>query len=173
LRKYKRVAVGGTFDELHRGHRALLLKAFEVGDYVEIGLCSDAFVARMQKPHATASYQERLEELKRFLASNKLSEKAHIVTLDDSYGTAASDKSLEALVVSEETEKTARQINQKRLSSGLSALKIVTIRMVPSENCTPISTTRIRRGEIDREGRLLKKPVSHAGTVQAAPSKTR
>ncbi|RLI21218.1 phosphopantetheine adenylyltransferase, partial [Candidatus Bathyarchaeota archaeon] len=33
-RKFKAVAVGGTFDEFHRGHRALLSKAFEVGERV-------------------------------------------------------------------------------------------------------------------------------------------
>ncbi|RLI19385.1 phosphopantetheine adenylyltransferase, partial [Candidatus Bathyarchaeota archaeon] len=32
----------------------------------------------------------------------------------------------------------------------------VVIDMVPAENHIPISTTRIRRGEIDREGNLLK-----------------
>ena len=68
MKKFKKVAVGGTFDQLHRGHRALLGKAFEVGDKVVIGLTSDAFVAKMGKPHKTASYADRRRELEAFLA---------------------------------------------------------------------------------------------------------
>jgi pantetheine-phosphate adenylyltransferase len=49
--KFKVAAVGGTFDELHKGHRALLMKAFEVGEKVLIGLCLDEFVKSMRKPH--------------------------------------------------------------------------------------------------------------------------
>jgi pantetheine-phosphate adenylyltransferase len=63
-KRFKVVAVGGTFDELHKGHKALLLKAFEVGEQVLIGLCTDEFVAKMKKPHIVASYNERLAELR-------------------------------------------------------------------------------------------------------------
>jgi pantetheine-phosphate adenylyltransferase len=155
MNKFRKVAVGGTFDEFHRGHKVLLIKAFEVGEHVLIGLCSDEFVKKMGKPHVTAPYEERLKELCDFLRSLGVSDKAEIVPLNDPYGNTLADRCIEALVVSEETEKTAIEINQKRSEAQLPLLKIITIRMVPAENYEPISTTRIREGEIDREGHLL------------------
>jgi pantetheine-phosphate adenylyltransferase len=156
MKKFRKVAVGGTFDEFHRGHKVLLMKAFEVGEHVLIGLCSDEFVKKMGKPHVTAPYEERLKELCLFLKSLGLSDDAEIVPLNDPYGNTLADRCIEALVVSEETEITALQINRKRRDAQLPLLKIFTIAMVPAENCKPISTTRIREGEIDREGHLLK-----------------
>ena len=156
MKDYKKVAVGGTFDELHKGHRVLLDKAFEIGNHVLIGLCSDEFAKKLGKPHITATYNERLQELKEFLADNEFSKRAEITSLNDPYGAAATDKCIEALVVSEETEATAIKINEQRKKSDLPLLRIVTVNMVPSENCTPISTTRIRKGEMDREGHLTK-----------------
>jgi pantetheine-phosphate adenylyltransferase len=155
-KKFKTVAVGGTFDELHKGHRALLVKAFEVGEHVVIGLCSDSFVRKLSKPHVTASYDQRLEELKTFLHANGFSERAEIFPLDDPFGITLSNGGVEALIVSKETEPTALQINKKRAEAERTPLQIIAISMVPSENHIPISTTRIRRGEIDREGHLLK-----------------
>ncbi len=84
MKKFRKVAVGGTFDELHRGHKALLAKAFEIGEHVLIGLTSDEFVAKMGKPHMTASYEERLKELEAFLKALGLNGKAEIVPLNDS-----------------------------------------------------------------------------------------
>jgi pantetheine-phosphate adenylyltransferase len=156
MKKLRKVAVGGTFDEFHRGHKVLLMKAFEIGSHVLIGLCSDEFVKKMGKPHWTASYEERLNELRVFLKSLGLNDKAEIVPLNDPYGVTVTDRCIEALVVSEETEKTALKINQKRSEAQLPLLTIVTINMVPAENYKPISTTRIREGEIDREGHMLK-----------------
>ena len=157
MREFRKVGVGGTFDELHRGHKALLAKAFEVGEQVSIGLCSDEFVEKLGKPHVTAPYEERLKELKAFLLKLKVSERAEIAPLDDSYGSANTNTRIEALVVSEETKVTADKINEQRRKTGLPLLKIITVLMVPSENCGPISTTRIRKGEMDREGRLIRK----------------
>jgi pantetheine-phosphate adenylyltransferase len=85
-----------------------------------------------------------------------LRNKAEIIPLNDPYGITTTDKCINALVVSEETEKIAITINQKRSEARLPPLEIVTISMVPAENCKPISTTRIREGEIDREGHMLK-----------------
>ena len=158
MKKFRKVAVGGTFDELHKGHRSLLVKAFEVGEKVLIGLCTDEFVKKMGKPHVTATYETRLKELHAFLEKSNLTEKADITPLNDPYGKTLTDKCIEALVVSEETEKIAVKINQKRNEKSLPPLKIITISMVPAENYKPISTTRIREGEIDREGHLLKNP---------------
>jgi pantetheine-phosphate adenylyltransferase len=156
MKKFRKVAVGGTFDEFHRGHKVLLMKAFEIGEHVLIGLCSDEFAKKMGKPHITAPFDDRLKELKVFLETLNLNEKAEIIPLNDPYGATVTDKCIEALVVSEETEKTAIKINQKRSEAQLPPLTIVAISMVPAENCKPISTTRIRKGEIDREGHILK-----------------
>lgn len=156
-RKFKIVAVGGTFDELHKGHKTLLTKAFEVGEQVTIGISSDIFVRKMGKPHNAAPYNERLKELETFLRSNDLVQRAEIVELNDAFGSTLQNGGLEALIVSKETEPMSRKINEKREKLCLKPLHIVVIDMVPSENHRPISTTRIRSGEIDREGRLLRK----------------
>jgi pantetheine-phosphate adenylyltransferase len=156
-KKFKTVGVGGTFDELHKGHRTLLMKAFEAGEHVVIGMTSDAFVWKLKKPHATAPYEQRLKELKSFLNKKGLLKRTQIIPIDDASGGVLLPKNpIEALVVSRETEPTANSINKKRREMGLPPLEIIVIDMVPSENHSAISTTRIRRGEIDREGHLLR-----------------
>ncbi len=156
MKAFKKVAVGGTFDELHRGHKTLLLKAYEIGDCVLVGLSSDELVSKLNKPHITASYAERLQGLKDFLDDLGLLERTEVVPLTDAYGSSVKDPNIQALVVSPETMPNAVRINKRREKAGLTLLKIVSINMVPSENCGPISTTRIRKGEMDREGRLIK-----------------
>jgi pantetheine-phosphate adenylyltransferase len=84
-------------------------------------------------------------------------DRAKIVPLYDAYGPALTNKRLEAIVVSLETEERAHEINERRRATGLQPLNVVVIGMVLAENCYPISTTRIRFLEIDREGRLLRK----------------
>lgn len=154
--KFKTVVVGGTFDEFHRGHKTLLLKALEVGDRVIIGLSTDDLARKLKKNHEVATYRERLRELNEFLKEQGVLSKAKIVPLKTHYGITLSKGCAEALVVSRETEARAKEINQKRKAKGLPPLHVIVIEMVPAENHLVISTTRIRQKEIDREGRLLK-----------------
>ncbi len=155
-RKFTVVAVGGTFDKFHKGHRALLKKAFEVGNRVLVGLSSDDFARKLRKPHKVATYDERLEDLKKILMRRKVLDRAEIIPLHDSYGITLLGGCVEAIVVSQETEQVAHKINEKRRAMGLKPLSVVVIDMIPAEDHVPISTTRIRRREIDREGHLLK-----------------
>jgi pantetheine-phosphate adenylyltransferase len=156
-RKFNIVGVGGTFDEFHKGHRALLMKAFESGDLVLIGLCTDEFARKLRKNHEVASYEERKRELQCLLRKMGFLSRAKIIPLEDAYGPAASSKEQEAIVVSTETEPVAHKINVARKRNGLPPLEVIVIEMVPAENHVSISTSRVRHGEIDREGHLLRK----------------
>ena len=156
MKKLENVAVGGTFDQFHRGHQALLKKAFEVGNHVFIGVCSDDLVKKWGKPHRVATYEERLNNLKSFLRRQGVLDRAEILPLHDPYGVTVSSNSLDGIVVSRETEARAYEINEKRRVKGLKPLKIIIIEMVLAEDSVSISTTRIQRKEIDRDGRLLK-----------------
>jgi len=160
MKKVKNIAVGGTFDELHRGHKALLKKAFDVGENVLIGLSSDEFAEKINKPHIVASYEERLKDLERLLQEHEWTARAKIIPLNNPYGVTLEKGLVDALVVSKETETIATYINKKRKEKKLPPLQIFVIDMIPSENHTPISTTRIRSGEIDREGHVLKQKNS-------------
>jgi len=154
--RFKVVAVGGTFDEFHKGHRALLKKAFEVSERVLIGLSTDDLAQRLMKPHNVATYDVRLEELKDYLRKQGWIDRAKIMPLHTPYGITLTSKLIKGIVVSRETEPRAHEINEKRKAGGLRPLSVIVVDMVPAYNHAPISTTRIRRLEIDREGNRLK-----------------
>ena len=156
-KKFGTVAVGGTFDEFHKGHRALILEAFELGERVLIGLSTDGFAKKLRKNRDIEPYEERRRELTVFLERNELRRRAEIVPLDDPYGLTVTDGKIEALVVSRETKPRAYEINEIRTKRGLCPLEIYVIEMVPADDHISISSTRIHLGEIDREGRLVSK----------------
>jgi pantetheine-phosphate adenylyltransferase len=145
----KKVVVGGTFEILHKGHLALLKKAFELGK-VTIGLTSDSFVKELKK-NEVASFEERKRNLENFIKEN-FSTKARILKINDIYGPTLKEN-FDFLVVSDETLKNAKKINQKRKKLGKKEIEIVKIGMILAEDKKPISSTRIKNGEIDRLGR--------------------
>ena len=153
------VTVGGTFDVLHKGHWFLLEEAFNVAERVLIGLTTDRFVVRMGKSHPVDVYGGRRAELEGWLDSRGFLERSEIVPIDDSYGPTIGNRPrsnvIEGILVSEETEPGAEEINRIRVAEGKRPLLIVVVTMVMADDGVPISSTRIRRQEVDRHGRLV------------------
>lgn len=152
---HKIIAVGGTFDYFHKGHKKLILTAFEKGEQVIIGITSDDFLREINKPHDKDIIQ-RISQVENFLIKNGLTERAKIVILEDYYGPIIRDPSIEAIVVSKETLPRAEEANAIRKSLGMNEMKIYVIDYVLAKNGLPISSTRIRNREIDEEGNLIK-----------------
>ena len=148
-KRYEKVAVGGTFDKFHDGHKKLLSTAFEIGNQVEIGVTSDEFGGLKGD---IDSCEDRIANLKSFFSDKS---NFDVVPLEDPYGTTIYDDEIEAIVVSEETEPTAVEINEIRVSKGMMPLDIVVVSFVLAYDGTPISSTRIRSGEINQNGKFI------------------
>ncbi len=153
--RYKTVATGGTFDHIHRGHLALLTKSFEVGDTVVIGVTSDAF-ARKEGKNPDQSYEERLAALESLIHTKFPGRRYIIAKLDDYFGPGIASPDVRAIVVTKETAARVSIANALREAKGYPPLEVEVIEYVLADDSKLISSTRIRKGEIDTEGRLLK-----------------
>jgi pantetheine-phosphate adenylyltransferase len=155
-RQFRRVATGGTFDHIHAGHGAILKRSFDVGDEVVIGLTSDDFVAKIGK-HPDNSFLRRKQELKDYIKKHFPGRTYIIAKLDDYFGPGIVDPSIQALVASPETSIRIELANRLREEKGYSPLALVTVDWVKAEDGKPLSSTRIRRGEVDPAGRIIRR----------------
>jgi len=151
-----KIAVGGTFEYFHDGHRLLIKKAFELADEddgeVHIGLTVNE-MAR-QRSRVVDDYEVRKANILHYIETLMIPGKHYrIVELIDPYGTTLTDD-YDYIVVSPETYPVALKINELRHDAGRSPIRIVSVEYVLAEDGVPISSTRIARGEIDIHGRM-------------------
>lgn len=156
IMQHKYAILGGTFDHFHAGHKHFINSAFQKAEKVIIGLTTDEFssAGRRNKPFAYSieKYEARKKSLENFLTNNKHLKHSEIISINDPYGTTLSDGSIEAIFVTEHGLPNAEIINQKRVQLGLSKLAINHVDFLRGNDGEIISSTRIRKGEIDREG---------------------
>lgn len=148
-----RVAMGGTFDVLHKGHRALLEAAFAVGDEeVAIGVTTDAF-ANAHRARSVRPFDARAAAVRAFAQARGAGDRVRVLPIDSPFGFALEPR-FTHIVATVETQRTAERINEERARLGLAPLEVVLARYVLADDGRPIKATRVAAGEIDAEGRL-------------------
>ena len=154
MSKFSLVAMGGTFDIIHKGHLILLSNAFDISDKVIIGITSDEFAAKKGKI-PTNKYDQRFENLTSVLTKKFPNTSFEISKLENDFGPAVLEIEVEALVVSDETNNQGTILNELRAKKNLPPVQVVTVPMFLAKDGTRISTTRIKNSEIDTDGNLL------------------
>lgn len=153
--RYARAVLGGTFDRLHVGHEALLATAFRLGRTVAIGLTTEAYLAAHPKPGARgiAPYRRRREALSRWLRRRFPGRSFSIVPLEDRFGGSVGPH-VSLLVVSADTLGGGSAVNRERVRRGRRPVPVAIVPIVRADDLAPVSSRRIRSGEVDRNGRL-------------------
>lgn len=150
--EYRHVVCGGTFDRLHKGHKAFLEAVFSYGEKVDIGLTTDAYVQQFKKGQIQP-YAIRKQQLEEFLQEKDWLTRSSILPIDDVYGkTLDGDAPYGALVVSEESAKSGEDIVQQRKKRGLSPFVLIVVPLLYATNGEKISSTHIREGFMGRNG---------------------
>jgi pantetheine-phosphate adenylyltransferase len=150
---FNNIVLGGTFDHFHKGHEALISKAFEVGKKVQLGIADKELYKNKFLSETIESFIVRKKSVSEFLKKKSWLSRAKIITFSHFTGGADKEKNIEAIVVSKETYQNAFKINQLREKNKLTKLKIIMIEDILAEDGKIISSARIRAGEIDREGK--------------------
>lgn len=179
---YKTVC-GGTFDHFHKGHENFLKSALSISQSLLIGITSDEYIqkskisprgeaGKSQKSKVFENFEIRKKNVENYL-SKATNGRFEIIKIDDLFGpTLEKNFDATAIVVSENTKAGAKKINQYRSNKDLSKFKIIVVPQLLAEDGKPISSFRIRNGEIDRKGKLYLKP-SWFGKILILPQRLR
>lgn len=154
--RYGHAVLGGTFDHFHVGHRALLERAFAVGRAVSIGVTTEAFLAAHGKPYPDRlqPYATRLRGVRRWIQARHPARRSRVVPLGNAFGRSV-EEGVDVLVVSADTRAGGRAVNAERRRLGRRPVPLEVVPVVLADDLEPVSSRRIRAGEIDRVGRRI------------------
>jgi len=159
MNKYNLVICGGTFDLFHAGHKAFIKDALSASEKVLLGITDDRYVQGFKNNLGVEDFQTRKFAVEQFLNSIGAGDKVKIVGIGSAYEPyLETSTDYQAIVVTEQTQQVAKEINLKRQQNGIAELEVVVSSMLKAQDSELISSTRIRNGEINRDGRLYLNP---------------
>jgi pantetheine-phosphate adenylyltransferase len=154
----KHVAVAGTFDHFHAGHRYLLQEVFSNAETVSLAITDDKMTEGKILASQIESFAQRKKTVITYLEEENWYKRTKISTLSDIYGVAVEDETIDAIYVTPDTVSNAEKINKIRTEKNMKPLGIISVPLLESEDNEAISSSRIRLGVIDRNGKSYLKP---------------
>lgn len=115
LCSYSDVVLGGTFDNLHNGHRLLLTEsALITTSRILVGIADGPLLVSKVLPELIEKIEKRISRVKNYLVDIKPWIKHDVVAITDVYGPTVHDGELTCVVVSPETQRGGEKINAER-----------------------------------------------------------
>ncbi|XP_050350593.1 bifunctional coenzyme A synthase isoform X2 [Nymphalis io] len=135
VKTYEYVALGGTFDKLHNGHKILLSQAaLRATKHVTVGITDVNMIQSKILWELIQPVEQRIKAVLDFLTDINPDLEYNVLPIQDLYGPTKHDPRLQLIVVSEETIRGAVKINEKRNENGLNKLDIYTIGLAEDTN---------------------------------------
>lgn len=148
------VALGGTFDRLHIGHKMLLSQAcFLATDSLTIGISDTPLTARKRLCELIEPLGKRMENVREFLTDVKPGLLLDIFPLLDVYGPTITNPKLDCLVVSQETKNGGNKINIEREKKGMKPMTIHVVDLL--EDLNPSINEESKVSSVNQRMRLL------------------
>ncbi|KAK9480938.1 hypothetical protein V1514DRAFT_62180 [Lipomyces japonicus] len=165
---YEVVAVGGTFDHLHDGHKILLsMCGFLASKSLIIGVTGPSLLQNKKYKEYLQSYDDRSQRVIAFVNYIYPAIYASTHEINDIYGQAVTIDAIDALVVSAETKKGGLAVNLERLKRNMSPLSIWQIGVVngDAENnwAGKLSSTDLRKQDYLQDEKLKQEKEATEG----------
>ncbi len=115
LCSYSDVSLGGTFDNIHNGHRVLLTESALIAtSRILVGIADGPLLQTKVLPELIKPTETRISDVRNYLLDVNPWIKHEVVPITDVYGPTAYDSQLNCLVVSPETRRGGEKINAER-----------------------------------------------------------
>ncbi|XP_059052187.1 bifunctional coenzyme A synthase [Achroia grisella] len=135
VKTYEYVALGGTFDRLHNGHKILLSQAaLRATKHLTVGVTDVNMIQSKKLWELIEPIETRIKAVVDFLTDINPELEYNVVPIQDLYGPTKDDPRYQLIVVSEETSRGAVKINEKRAENGLQPLETYVIKLAQDSN---------------------------------------
>ncbi|CAF1001892.1 unnamed protein product [Adineta ricciae] len=159
---YNRGVLGGTFDRLHNGHKLLLTEsALLCDEKIVVGVTDGIMIQNKVLGEIIEPVAKRMSNVSSFVYLIRPSIHVHCEPIEDPCGPSATMPDLNCIIVTEETQQGAAQVNKERAENKLSQLPVHVVSMVPADEDNldgdiKLSSTSLRREML---GTLLRQPL--------------